>query len=108
VLLDFPLAELEWTVTARVIHWNAESDIAALEVMEKAPAGTRPVHLVTADDLWGHHFRAFGFPTGYDSGVWASGQLLGREATGWIQVEDTKVTGHRVQPGFSGTPVWDE
>jgi hypothetical protein len=34
--------------------------------------------------------------------------MLEREATGWIQIEDTKVTGHRVAPGFSGAPVWDE
>lgn len=100
VLLDFPLVELKRRLTAR--------DVAGLELMDALPDDAQPVLLVTADDLLGHHSRAFGFPAGYDSGVWTSGRLLGREATGWVQVEDIKVTGHRVRPGFSGTPVWNE
>jgi len=67
-----------------------------------------PARLVTADDLWGHTFRAFGFPSGYDEGVWASGQLLEKQAAGWVQIEDMKLTGYFIEPGFSGTPVWDE
>jgi S1-C subfamily serine protease len=58
--------------------------------------------------LWGHEFRAFGFPTGFDNGVWASGRILDRDANDWLQVEDTKNTGYFVQPGFSGGPLWDE
>ncbi|MCP4360240.1 MAG: trypsin-like peptidase domain-containing protein, partial [Chloroflexi bacterium] len=53
-------------------------------------------------------FRAFGFPAGFDDGVWASGRILAPQAAGWLQVEDTKATGYFVQPGFSGGPVWDE
>ncbi len=34
--------------------------------------------------------------------------IRGRTANGWLQIEDTNVTGYRVQPGFSGGAVWDE
>jgi tetratricopeptide (TPR) repeat protein len=108
VRLDFPLIEPECKLTARVVHWNTERDVAGLELSDAPPADARPVRLVTADDLWGHAFRAFGFPAGYDDGVWTSGVLRGRTGGGWVQIEDVKEPGYWVQPGFSGTPVWDE
>jgi len=108
VLLDFPLVDPERTLTARVIHWDIECDVAGLELTDDPPADAQPVRLVTADDLWGHSFRAFGFPAGYDDGVWTSGVLRGRISGGWVQIEDVKEPGYWVQPGFSGTPIWDE
>ncbi len=108
VLLDFPLIEPERMLAARVIHWDAERDVAALELIDTPPVDTHSVRLVTADDLWGHAFRAFGFPAGYDDGVWTSGVLRGRIGSGWVQIEDVKEPGYWVQPGFSGTPIWDE
>ncbi len=39
--------------------------------------------------------------------MWATGRLLGRQVTNWVQIEDVKETGFAVEPGFSGTPVWD-
>ena len=65
------------------------------------------VRFAEAWDVWEHPFRAFGFPAGYDDGVWATGRLLGRQATGWAMIEDVKAQGFAVGPGFSGTPVWD-
>jgi len=64
--------------------------------------------LVTADDLWYHRFRLFGFPAHHDQGVWVSGRLRGRQAAGWVQMEDATAVGYRVEPGFSGAPVWDD
>jgi hypothetical protein len=108
VVLDFPLVGMAHTLTARVVHWDAERDVAGLELTDAPPDDAQPVPLVTADDLWGHHFRAFGFPSGYEDGVWASGVLRGQTAAGWVQIEDVKDPGYWVQPGFSGTPVWNE
>jgi WD40 repeat protein len=108
VHLDFPLVAPVQGLPARVVYWQPESDVAGLEILDDPPARTAPVRLVTADDLWNHAFRAFGFPRGYDNGVWASGRILGQEATGWLQIEDVKQTGYFVAPGFSGGPVWDE
>ena len=57
--------------------------------------------------MWGHHFRAFGYPAGIEGGVWASGVLRGRQDHQWVQIEDVSVPGHRIEPGYSGAPVWD-
>jgi tetratricopeptide (TPR) repeat protein len=113
VRLDFPLVAPNQELTARVVCWQAAysdgtGDIAGLELTDTPPAGVSPAHLARSEDPWGHHFRAFGFPAGYDNGVWASGRMLGSEATGWVQIEDLKQSGYFVAPGFSGGPVWDE
>jgi hypothetical protein len=79
-----------------------------LELTTDPFAESKPARLVTADDLWGHSFRALGFPAGYEQGVWASGVLRGRQADGWLQIEDTTETGYLIAPGFSGGPVWDD
>jgi len=108
LFLDFPLLAPEQEFTARIVHWQPALDVAVLELTTIPPAESKPVHLVTADDLWGHAFRAFGFPSRYDDGVWTFGVLRGRTAAGWVQIEDVKEPGYWVQQGFSGTPIWDE
>jgi hypothetical protein len=113
VPLDFPLIAPGGIVTARISMWHApnlepEGDVAGLQLTSQPPAEARPVRLLVADELWRHEFRTFGFPAGYDDGVWASGRLLARQAMQWIQMEDIKETGYRVEPGFSGAPVWDD
>jgi len=106
--LDFPLIAPSQILTATVAHWRPPADVAGLEVTGEQPAKAKAARLVTAHDWWEHPFRAFGFPKGYDDGIWASGLLRGRQANGWVQIEDVKQTGYFVQPGFSGGPVWDE
>lgn len=113
VSLDFPLITTESKFSAQVVFWqppqdNDGGDIAVLQLNSEPPARAKMALLVVTDDLWGHDFRAFGFPTHYDNGVWASGKLRASEATGWILIEDVKETGYSVQRGFSGGPVWDE
>ena len=106
--LDFPLLTPNQVVTARVVHWRPDTDVAGLELTSEPPPEASAIRLVTADDLWGHSFRAFGFPAGYEQGGWASGVLRGRQADGWLQIEDPKMTGYLIAPGFSGSPVWDD
>ena len=113
VRLDFPLVARGQVLTAHVVLWqplqaDGGGDIALLQLDSDPPTGTQAVPLVVAEDLWEHNFRAFGFPDGQDEGVWASGKLRGRQATGWVQIEDVKEVGYRVQQGFSGGAVWDE
>jgi hypothetical protein len=116
--VDFPLLEPGTAFTAHVVAWlpprgrakdrtPEPEDIAVLELVE-TPPGATPAPMTSAEDLWGHPFRAFGFPQGYDGGVWASGVLWAGQADGWIQIEDIKEMGFFVAPGFSGAPVWDE
>ena len=86
VSLDFPLISPRTLFTARVVQWcpllsDGRGDIAGLELQGEPPAGAEMVRFALAEDLWEHSFRAFGFPTGYDDGVWTTGRLLGRQAT---------------------------
>ncbi|HBL12341.1 MAG TPA: serine protease [Cyanobacteria bacterium UBA11162] len=112
--LDFPLIAPGNKLKAQVVFWQAVDssvvgeDIAGLKLEGKVPDGIQPVKLVTADDLWGHSIRIFGFPSGHNDGVWATGELRGEKSNGWVQMEAVNVPGYRVEPGFSGAPVWDE
>ena len=108
VPLDFSLVAPDECLTAKVVYWHQMDDIAGLELPGEPPDGVQPTRLVQVDDPWGHMFLTFGFPAGYDDGVWASGRILAQQAAGWIQIEDVKQTGYFVAPGFSGGPVWDE
>jgi hypothetical protein len=113
ISLDFPLVAAQPRLTAHVVCWqpiqaNSGGDIAVLRLDSLAPDGAMAARLVRAEDLVEHDFEAFGFPDRHDEGVWAAGKLRRRQATGWIQIEDVKVTGHRVALGFSGAAVWDE
>lgn len=105
--LDFPLLDGTPMAAARVFLWRPELDVAGLVVDGALPPAVRPVAFVSADDLWGHPFRAFGFPEGRGGGVWAGGVLRGPQADGWLQI-DTGPGGYHVEPGFSGGPVWDD
>lgn len=110
IYLDFPLSDSNELLKACVVCWHPEDavDMAVLELVDFTSVRSRSVRLMVQHDLWGHPFRAFGFPVGYDKGVWASGVMRDRQARGWIQLEAVNVPGHRVAQGFSGTPVWDE
>ncbi|MBH8556352.1 trypsin-like peptidase domain-containing protein [Nostocaceae cyanobacterium CENA357] len=113
ITLDFPLVAAKQLLKAQVVFWlpvNAEmevEDIAGLELkhsfLNKAPLAP----LITSDDWAGHPLRVLGFPAGQPDGVWATGVLRGRTAKGWVQLEDVKQPGYRLEPGFSGAPIWD-
>ena len=107
VTLDFPFLHAG-RLTASLQRLNEEQDTAVLLLKEDPPAGAFPVRPVAVADLWGHPFRSFGFPSGYPDGVWATGLIRGPNARDWLQIEDVKTTGHFVQPGFSGSPIWDD
>ncbi|MGE5765411.1 MAG: trypsin-like peptidase domain-containing protein [Mycobacterium leprae] len=114
VSVDFPLLPtMARPQPAAVVRWvpvaaSGDGDVALLQLTENPPVEAVPAVLVRADEPWGHRFRVCGFPAGHDGGDWASGRLLEAQATRWLQVEDDKPTGHWVQPGYSGAPVWDE
>ncbi|MGY1762288.1 trypsin-like peptidase domain-containing protein [Geodermatophilus sp. SYSU D00779] len=112
VQLEFPLVARGHVVQARVEVWcpvapDDSGDIAVLTLAGPRPADLSPVRLVTADDLWGHHFRTFGFPRKHDHGVWATGVLRGAQAAGWVQM-DGSTSGYPIEAGFSGGAVWDD
>jgi WD40 repeat protein/S1-C subfamily serine protease len=112
ISFDFPFLAPQNFCHAKVIFWqpigdDGNGDIAVLEVLDELPVGAKAVRFVPAEDVWEHPFRVFGFPAGFDNGVWATGRLLGRQANNWLMIEDIKGTGMAITPGFSGAPVWD-
>lgn len=117
VYLDFPQVAQGNMLSARVVHWipvqssistQDITDIAVLKLESKPPDQVKPVRLVTAQELWGHHFQLFGFPIGRDSGVWTNGILRHSVGGGRVQMQIVQQTAYRVESGFSGAPVWDE
>lgn len=57
-----------------------------------------------------HRFRCYGFPSGHNDPVIATGIIEGAMGPrfSWVQLISDGVTGYRVQRGFSGAPVWDD
>src|SRR5258708_8199592 len=110
-MLDFPLVAAQQKLSVRTTFLkpplpNGGGDIALLRLKAPPPDGAKAAYIVVMDDHWGHELRVVGLPD--YQGVWASGKLRAREASGWVQIEDVKEAGYRVQTGFSGAPVWDE
>lgn len=116
VEFDLPLIAPNQRVKARVVFWqpvkpgSIGEDIAVLEVLssETLPIGVKAIQLVIAQEAWGHTFRAYGFPQGNDDGVWVEGVIREKQASQWIQIEGRTAQGYAIEPGFSGTPIWDE
>ncbi|NEQ21427.1 MAG: TIR domain-containing protein [Microcoleus sp. SIO2G3] len=114
ISLDFPIVAAKQLFKARVVFWRPVNpdefaeDIAGLELESSPPEAAQPARLITSDDLWRHPFQVLGFPAGQPNGVWADGELRAGLANGWVQLEGVKETGYRLEPGFSGAPIWDE
>ncbi|MFF4249512.1 trypsin-like peptidase domain-containing protein [Streptomyces sp. NPDC001822] len=110
ILLDFPFVPDVPAVRARVAVWkpvlpDGRGDVALLK-LERPILAASPVTLVDGSEVWGHEFRVYGFPNGADDGIWVSGTLRDKQGTGWLQM-DARSDGPRIEPGFSGSPVWD-
>jgi PAS domain-containing protein len=108
VLLDFPLVDGKRKIAGQIIFLDNDLDVACIKVSDLLPNQAIAAPLVIADNLWGHSFRAFGFPQGHENGVWVSGVLRGYTGEGWLQIEGLQETCFNVQPGFSGGLVWDD
>ncbi|MEH2208289.1 MAG: trypsin-like peptidase domain-containing protein [Nostoc sp.] len=117
IYLDFPLIASGQRLKAKVVFWqpvvsnsstSEPEDIAGLQIEGQLPKETQAIQLIKANNIWQHPFRIFGFPNGHNDGVWATGVLRDGQGKGWVQLEDSKVTGYRIEAGFSGAPIWDE
>jgi hypothetical protein len=121
IYLDFPFVASGQVFSAKVVFWRPViqdqsvltemgEDIAGLELEEAPPLEAKPIELqsVQAAELEGHPFEVFGIPAGNPQGAWANGIVLKRLANGWIQIEDKEQGGFQVEPGFSGSPIWDK
>lgn len=112
VSLDFPFLS-EAVATAHVKVWqpvlpNEQGDIALLRLANSPPSGSHPARLLMNSNILQRRFAVYGFPDGFDMGVWAYGVVRHQTASGWLQVQDAQVPGLPIRTGFSGAPVWDE
>ncbi|NEQ85090.1 MAG: trypsin-like peptidase domain-containing protein, partial [Moorea sp. SIO2I5] len=115
--VDFPLLNSTDKFSARVVCWHPESplqdseeaieDIALLK-LDNFPASANATRLLLSENIANNPFKVFGCPKKVSFGVWATGVLSEQNAKQWFQLEDTRVTGYAIEPGFSGSPVWDE
>jgi hypothetical protein len=114
ISIDFPMLAAKKLFKAKVVFWRPVNpsefaeDIAGLELENSPPEAAQPARLITSEDFWGHPFQVLGFPAKQSNGVWASGELRAGISNGWVQLEDVKQAGYRLEPGFSGAPIWDE
>ncbi|WP_406636604.1 trypsin-like peptidase domain-containing protein [Amycolatopsis sp. WGS_07] len=112
VQIDFPLLAPNSRIPARVLDWQPEDsegtgDVAVLQLEAPSPPGALPAPSRITSDVRGHSFRTLGFPFDQEAGIWIEGKLIGAQGTGRIQIETTAGQ-WRIEPGFSGAPVWDD
>ncbi len=113
IMLDFPLPAPGVFLPARVVKWEGPrpdggGDMAILALDSDPPPHAIPAQFSIPGDVWGHPFRAFGFPEHHPQGRDASGVLRGRNAIQRLMMEPTNPAQNFALPGFSGTGVWDE
>lgn len=113
VQIQFPFLPNTPVITAEVVLVSSVSvdngdDLAVLEVMQELPKDAHAARLVDVEKGYVQEFKAYGFPDGYPNGIWASGLLRGKVANGRVQIEDVRQTGYFIEPGFSGTAVWND
>ncbi|MFL6119799.1 substrate-binding domain-containing protein [Actinophytocola sp.] len=117
VEVEFSLVDGHPTATAQVTVWGPTlgdaderpSDIAGLELLpaENAPPGTSPPGFARpqADSV----VHLYGYPADRPrpDGAWTVATLRHRVRTGLIQIDSNEGAAHRVQPGYSGSPLLD-
>lgn len=103
--LDFPFSKSQ-RANANVVRWKRPSkeDVATLTLTDSLPSPLTASLLVPDTSLSiGEKVRIYGFPDGYDEGVWTYGVLDHRTATNQIQISLEREL--KVKGGFSGCPV---
>jgi WD40 repeat protein len=86
------------------------ADIAVLRLESPPPDGCRPPPLRRSTiGVTDHRFRTYGYPKGHDTGgVPARGNIVGPAESEWLQLQADSTLGYALEPGFSGSAVWDD
>ena len=102
--------------TARVVRWlppprdgAAGDDLACLVLDGALPQGVQSAQLVVNPPPPGQTVRVFGYPETppRPDGSWVPSTIRGRVEGGRLQLDSTDAA-LRIQPGFSGSPVYDD
>lgn len=124
--IDFPRFDIA-DLRAYVVKWKPYTidphhgeidDIAVLQLTDEgvailasidAAARPQPADIVACGWLKGHPFEAYGYPLSYkEDGCSAYGKIQDRKFNDRYQIQGFEQEGGaKVQPGFSGAPVFD-
>ncbi len=115
VNLVFAAINLKKIYKSKIVKWYPVTsnqrirDIAVLKLIDKPPKTATPVSVISSKNrkLWEHKFVALGFTQTIPRGEFARGEILELVGDNLIQIEGTRKTGGRIEPGFSGTAIWD-
>jgi hypothetical protein len=117
VQVEFPLLPNAPIRTGRVQAWvpppqrgAGEGDVAGLVLSEDAPTGATPAQFTAEAVVPGSRLRMFGYPETppREHGAWVDIDLKGKVGGQLIQVESRGEQNIKAQPGYSGSPVWDD
>ncbi|MEU0388585.1 nSTAND1 domain-containing NTPase [Streptomyces chartreusis] len=89
------------------VRANGTGDVAVLSLSRPLPQA-RPVLMVAPRDVWDHRAIVFGLPRDDTGGGWHTALLRARTSTGRLQMSPLDGQSDPIQPGFSGSAVWDE
>ncbi len=118
VSLVFAVIDLNKSFQAKIIKWYPVTsnqkikDIAVLEIIDEvdefsAQACSVSILSTKNRNLHQHKFDALGFPKGSSSGKWVEGKIMRTVPNSLIQIQGENIVGGRIEPGFSGTAIWD-
>ena len=98
-------------LSARVTSWSpdtADGADAALLAPERPISEAVPkLPMAFAQKSVGAPFEGYGYQPGTPFGLNARGRFGKRNSRGWFELIGESNRGFFVQPGFSGSPVWD-
>jgi hypothetical protein len=117
VQVEFPLLADVPIRLGRVEEWVApplrgegEGDVAGVVLSEDAPSGAIPARFTVKVAEPGSPLRVFGYPETppRERGAWVDVELKGGVGGQLIQVESRSDQTIKAQPGYSGSPVWQD
>ncbi|MCK1642500.1 trypsin-like peptidase domain-containing protein [Bradyrhizobium sp. 157] len=82
-------------------------DLAVLELTEALPGWKKSCGIYPGAWTPRHEMTLFAFPQAHPDGIWSNIVVIGGVADHWIQIDAAPNAQYRVQPGFSGSPLFD-
>lgn len=117
VMVEFPFLGGRPTRQGRVAAWlpppaaaGLGPDVAGLTLTEDVPSGAIPARFASSRPEIGASLRVYGYPSKppRPDGASVSVELKGEVASGLLQIDSRSDQTIKAQPGFSGSPVWDD
>ena len=113
--VTFPFLEPRWKASAQVLASEPApgDDVAILKLVPSSrgqalPAGAQPATFMPSAGTRGHHYRAYGYPSGGVPGGWSYGIVAGSVGRNRLQLDRDLDRGYPIVLGFSGGPIWDD